>query len=1123
MPPSDQAFHRLFDASPNPYLVLDRKLHIVTANRAYLASTQRELDDIVGRWAWDAFPTDPDTLRQAVASFERVIRTGQTDTMALLRFDIPRPQADGGGFERRYWTITHTPVFGADGEVEMVMQHPVDVTEIERMREASGHEQQPQQALALKQVGLIDHARQAFEANLDLKADAERLQTLFRKAPGFMAVLRGERHVFEFVNDAVYGLLGRRDYVGRPVRDVLPELAGQKVFETLDRVYARGQEFVGYDLPVRLSTHDREGVEQRYINLIYQPIVEHGRIAGIFVEGTDVTEQHLARALAEDRVAQLQRAEQRLAFQLELADGLRPLRTVDDMIGTASRLLGQRLGLARVVFAQVAAPGPVMTVSVRRDWVRQGLPSVSGIRTGFDDFYLGVAGELRAGREVRVSDVTVDARARAYLAAYETIDVRSHMSIPLVRSGQVNAVLCLHHTVPHEWTDEELRMALDMGERTWAAVEATNAQAALDTERDHSRHLFDSMTEGIGLIDRDWNVVRMNAAGLALVEKRAHEVVGRNHWDVFPDTVGTDIERMLRRAHAGEEVEAAEFPYPLAGGAIRWIEAKAFPALDGGVTSFFRDVTARRQAEDQLRRTAEHLRFTLDAAQLGEWDHDLASHTARRSPRHDQCFGYAEPVATWNLALFLAHLHPDDRARVEREFHAAVAEAGVWRTETRVVWPDGSVHWLAIFGTVYLAGGKPQRMAGIVFEISERKRIEEQLRLEGRRKDEFLAMLAHELRNPLAPIGAAADLLALGRLDAAQVKRTSTIITRQVGHMTSLINDLLDVSRVTRGLVTLDCTPVEIADIVADAVEQVRPLVQARRHRLDLGLAPGPALVAGDRKRLVQVLANLLGNAAKYTPDGGDIALRVTLVEGGAGAAGSVLLDVVDNGIGMAPEVRRGAFELFTQAERTPDRSQGGLGIGLALVKSLVELHGGSVAAHSEGPGQGSRFTVVLPRLAAPAVPANCCPGQAGMGAAASGSGSGSGAAGMAGATGNAVAAGERRSVLLVDDNVDAAQLLAMVLEDLGHRVAVEHDSGRALALAGETVPDVCILDIGLPDMDGNELARRLRALPQMRASLLIALTGYGHARDRDAALAAGFDHHLVKPVDVRELSGLLG
>jgi PAS domain S-box-containing protein len=1105
MPLSDDIHRRIFDASPNPYLVLDRQLNIVTANRAYLASTQRQLDDIVGRWAWDAFPTDAETRRQQIASFERVIRSGQPDTMALLRYDIPRPAAEGGGFETRYWTITHSPVIGADGQVELVLQHPIDVTEIERMRHAvqEASEAPPSvSALAAGQSGLIDRARQVSQANLHLQADLDRLTALFQKAPGFMAVLRGPCHVCEFANEALDTLLGRRDYVGKPLPEALPELAGQGVFERLDRVYASGQEFVGYDLPVLLRRPDAERADQRFINLIYQPIVEDGAVTGIFVEGSDVTEQHRAHALVEEQLGELRRAERRLGFQLELSDRLRPLATAEEVIVAASELLGQRLGLARVVFAEVAPETTLVTV--RRDWCRPGMASIAGIETTLDDYGPGIADELRAGRNVLVRDTLADPRTAGQVAAYEAIGVRAHLSIPLTKGGAVRAVLSLHDAAPRDWPLDEFRMAQDMAERTWAAVETAGAQAELRAERDQSQYIFDTMNEGFALVDDGWTIVRMNSTGLQLVQRKAEQVIGRNHWEVFPEAAGTALERISRTVKAGGQADGVEYPYPLADGGVRWMDVRVFPALHGGLAIFFRDVTARRTAQDQLRRTAEHLRFTLDAARLGDWDMDLRTGTSRRSLRHDECFGYREPVAEWRPEIFLAHVHPDDRERVEREFYGAIAEGRTWRTETRVVWPDGSVHWLAIQGTVYVEHGAPRRMAGIVFDISERKNAEEQLRIEAHRKDEFLAMLAHELRNPLAPIGAAADLLVMGGLEPAQVRRTSAIITRQVGHMTSLINDLLDVSRVTRGLVTLEREPVDVKATVADAVEQVRPLIEARRHRLEVHLAPEHAVVEGDRKRLVQVLANLLGNAAKYTPEGGRIVLEMEVDAAAACADQCVVLCVGDNGIGMTPEVRDAAFNLFSQAERTPDRSQGGLGIGLALVKSLVELHGGTVAAHSDGIGAGSRFTVCLPRMperrTEPAVGGAARPAREPL-----------------------PAPSRTRLVLVVDDNVDAAQLLAMVLENLGCEVLVEHDPHRALEVATARSPDACILDIGLPDMDGNELARRLRAQPNMRDALLIAVTGYGRPQDREQALEAGFDHHLVKPVDMRRLVELLG
>jgi signal transduction histidine kinase/ActR/RegA family two-component response regulator len=377
-------------------------------------------------------------------------------------------------------------------------------------------------------------------------------------------------------------------------------------------------------------------------------------------------------------------------------------------------------------------------------------------------------------------------------------------------------------------------------------------------------------------------------------------------------------------------------------------------------------------------------------------------------------------------------------------------------------------------------------------DVTDRKLVEDELRAANRQKDQLLAMLAHELRNPLAPIMTAAQLLKLGRLDAKSVANASEIIVRQAEHMTDLVNDLLDVSRVTRGLVTLEKEELDLNVIVAAAVEQVRPLIDMRRHALTLQLSGQPAHVTGDRTRLVQVLSNILNNAAKYTAPGGRIVLAVTV------EAQQATVAVRDNGVGIAPEVLPYIFDLFTQAERTPDRSQGGLGIGLALVKSLVALHGGTVHAHSEGLGQGSEFSICLPCVARTPAP------DAGAGAP------------------DAVQDSGNLRVLVVDDNADAAQMLAALLEVQGHAVSVEYDGRGALARAHDEHPDVLLLDIGLPDMDGYELARRLRAQPENAGATLVALTGYGQSQDREEAQLAGFDHYLVKPADLNEVNEVL-
>lgn len=371
--------------------------------------------------------------------------------------------------------------------------------------------------------------------------------------------------------------------------------------------------------------------------------------------------------------------------------------------------------------------------------------------------------------------------------------------------------------------------------------------------------------------------------------------------------------------------------------------------------------------------------------------------------------------------------------------------------------------------------------------------LQEEAEARNRQQNEFLAMLAHELRNPLAPISAAAQLLKLPGVDARRIVHSSDVISRQVKHMTELVDDLLDVSRVTRGLVTLTKKNLDLKRVVASAVEQARPSIEARRHALSLSLGGENASVHADQTRLIQVIVNLLTNAAKYTPQGGQIEISLNI------DGDKVRLCVSDNGSGIEPRLLPHIFDLFTQGERTPDRAQGGLGLGLALVKSMVALHGGQVEARSEGPGKGSTFIIDLPLIGDTAPELRVERRQAA----------------------SAEAPAPMR-IMLVDDNVDAAESLASLLRFAGHDVTVMEDAISTIERAAQVRPDVFILDIGLPDMDGYQLVRSLRAHSATAGARFIALTGYGQAHDKVLAKSAGFDHHFVKPVDWQELAAVL-
>jgi signal transduction histidine kinase len=381
-------------------------------------------------------------------------------------------------------------------------------------------------------------------------------------------------------------------------------------------------------------------------------------------------------------------------------------------------------------------------------------------------------------------------------------------------------------------------------------------------------------------------------------------------------------------------------------------------------------------------------------------------------------------------------------------------------------------------------------VAAAMSALRARKRQYE-MREVDHRKDEFLAMLAHELRNPLAPISAASSLLLIPALDQAGKERASEIIARQVQHMAGLIDDLLDVSRVSRGLVTLSEARHDARQIVASAVEQIRPLIDSRQHKLIIRDSGVSAIIFGDHKRLVQIIANLLNNAAKYTPPGGHITLAILVNDS------NVSFTVEDDGIGMESDLIERVFDMFSQAKRSSDRSQGGLGIGLAIVKNLVNLHGGTVIADSAGLGKGSLFTVTFPRntevVASAALDVSIV-----------------------------MPVNASQKLLIVDDNVDAAFTLGTFLEFAGYTVTVVHTAGAALEHAAAEASEVYLLDLGLPDMDGFNLARRLRELPTAALSLMIAVTGYGQESDRQKSREAGFDHHFVKPIEVPKLLELL-
>ncbi len=393
-----------------------------------------------------------------------------------------------------------------------------------------------------------------------------------------------------------------------------------------------------------------------------------------------------------------------------------------------------------------------------------------------------------------------------------------------------------------------------------------------------------------------------------------------------------------------------------------------------------------------------------------------------------------------------------------------------------------------------------ERTAQLEVDLAERRRLENALMAADQRKDEFLAMLSHELRNPLAPIRNAVQIMGLKPLDDPHLRQCRDVIERQVEHLSRLVDDLLDVSRITGGRFKLEKKPVEVATFIARAIETAKPLFDARGQRLHVSMSDERLIVDGDLTRLSQIVGNLLNNAAKYTPDGGQISLRIETASRGGGSPEELMIRVKDNGTGIPPHMLPEVFDLFTQVDQGLDRSHGGLGIGLALVRKLVEMHGGSVDAHSDGVGHGSEFFVRLPcrieRVDVKGAPASA---------------------------GDAIKTPViQRRVLVVDDNEDSAETLALALQLEGCDVETAYGGQQALELAERFLPQLVLLDIGMPGMDGYEVARSIRAQPWGADMLLVAQTGWGQEEDRRRTREAGFDAHMTKPLDYPRLMSLM-
>jgi len=662
-----------------------------------------------------------------------------------------------------------------------------------------------------------------------------------------------------------------------------------------------------------------------------------------------------------------------------------------------------------------------------------------------------------------------------------------------------------------EWLSAQaLSRAVDNAIERWKMqLELLDSRRALQVRERQLHSLANNIPDILTRFGRGNQLVFVNAAVARVTRRPVEEILGRTTRELgIPDELCDRWDAALTRVFESGTAEEVASTFDGAGG-LTFFSSRLVPEFDADgrihqVLGVTRDITQLRRQELSARESAQRLQMALAAAHAGAWSWDTRSGEIEWSAENYLLFGRSPALGPPLYDDWLSTLQPDDRADVESAVRDTLSgKVAEFRAEFRVIRPDDDPRWILCIGKAeFDEAGEAVRMVGINLDIQDRKRIEAALQHEDRRKDEFLATLAHELRNPLAPLTNGLEVFKLAPAGAAVAATALGVMERQLGHLSRLVDDLLDVSRIRNGKVELLVTDVSIGDVVQQAVEACQPLIERARHRLTVVVEPTQITVKGDEVRLTQVLTNVLNNAAKYTPNGGNIDLQARIEDGQA------VLRVIDDGAGISPARLTDVFDLFTQVDATLDRSGGGLGIGLSLVRKMVELHGGTVRCDSRGLGLGTTFEIRLPLLVQ--VAADVSNDQAP-------------APGMRALAGEGFVAGDAsRGILLIDDNVDSAETMALMLRLRGYTVSTAHDGSAGLATALAIRPAIMVVDIGLPTIDGHEVARRVRAEPTLRDVRLIALTGWGSARDQELALKAGFDVHCTKPVDLKTLESLL-
>lgn len=821
-----------------------------------------------------------------------------------------------------------------------------------------------------------------------------------------------------------------------------------------------------------------------------------GEFLGHVGSSPDVTEIKLSQAAQRRRNQGLRLLNQASAELLTSND---PQQMIERLFARVSDYLGADLFFNHMVDGSEPDGVPLLRLEAAGGVSESARQAFASVHIG--ESICGTSAQDQS--VVYVPDVQ---RSDEPIASYVyDLGVRAYVCLPLMVGERLIGTLSFGSRQKDHFDEDELDFLRTLSYHVASAKQWLRAAQSLRRSEAEFRAVFELAAIGRVQIDpKTGRYLRVNDKLCEMLGYSRGELIGKSFLDVtHPDDRGRNWEAVQPFLRGETPNYTIEKRFLRKDGGIVWCSVIASMVTDSAgaplaTVSDVMDISDRKRAEEALRESEERLRLAQVSAGIGSWDLNLQTGELIWSPENCRLYGLAPVDFIPKYETWRERIHPDDLPRAVRERKRCIAARVPYQIEYRILRPSGEMRWISTHGKAfYDETGIPTRVLGISFDITERKRMEgeihqhvEALKEADRRKDEFLATLAHELRNPLGPIHNAAETLSLCESIDPDFEWCRAVIQNQVKHLSRLVDDLLDISRITRGKLTLIKEQASLGEIINASLEATRAIIEKRGHELRVILPSEPVYLNVDRVRFSQVLTNLISNAAKYTSERGRIGVIVDLQED------EIVIRVSDNGVGISPEKLRHVFDLFYQVSPSYEQGQTGLGIGLSLVKRLVEMHGGKVEVNSAGAGQGSEFIVRLPITS-----------NAGESPRLSQSD-----------RNQEQACAPPGRILVADDYPRAAESLARRLHRMGYDVQTALDGLQAVERAAKFRPDVVLLDLGMPNLDGYEAARMIRDQPWGKRMVLIALTGWGQEEHRRRTRDAGFDAHLVKPLDMTAL-----